>query len=83
MVIKEITIYTKSINNNGNINIFKTVKYADENTEINTIYSQKRDLTDNELNEIMEEIEHAGSISTDDFPLKNIRESIYTETGFL
>jgi hypothetical protein len=58
---------------------YKSIYYSDNNTEISKQTSIKRDLTDKELNEILEEIEDAGSISTDDFPLKNIREKVALE----
>ena len=82
MVQLEVKIkgYNKTVNYNilpnGNIEIKESFKYiSDENTEI-LGKSELRDLTIEELNEVMEEIELGPIVLKDRKPLKNIRTAV-------
>ena len=73
------SVTTESIvNPDGTTYQKKEVIYMpDENTVITKNYEDKRDLTDYELNEIMEELEvEQNNEINDNYPLKNIRKEI-------
>ena len=61
---------------NGSVEIKKAEQYSDDNTDIQYARSiEPRDLTDAELNEIVDEMEQATMKTMDDLPLNAIRKA--------